>query len=265
MNTYPLEAGSDGALSTVMPAGRLFRAYLTEAKYECVRMFRVPAFAGPFLALPVLLYLLFAVLLYGPALRSEPAGALFTFTAFSILGVIGPGLFAFGITIAMEREQGLFTLKRALPTPPAAYLLSKMLMSMMFVAIVMVTMIAAAPLGHLRLTAGQLLSVAVINIWGALPFCAIGLFIGTRVTGKSAPGFVNLVYFLMLYLSGFLIPLPKSIQWIAFASPAYYLNQLVRRVEGASSQGPPLMHIAILTGFTLALTAIALRRLKRVG
>ena len=51
----------------------------------------------------------------------------------------------------------------------------------------------------------------------------------------------------------------------AFASPAYYLNQLVRRVEGASSQGPPLMHIAILTGFTLALTAIALRRLKRVG
>jgi len=65
-----------------------------------------------------------------------------------------------------------------------------MLMSMLFVAIVMVTMVAAAPVGHLRLGAVQLLSLSMVNILGAMPFCALGLFIGTLATGKSAPALV---------------------------------------------------------------------------
>lgn len=61
-------------------------------------------------------------------------------------------------------------------------------MALLFAVIVMVTMIAAAvSLGHLRLSIGQFFSLAVINILGALPFCALGLFIGTRASAKSAP------------------------------------------------------------------------------
>ena len=108
------------------------RAYWMEAKYESLRMLRAPAFAGPFLGLPVLLYLLFGVLLYGDAVAKDPKTALFIFMGFSVLGVMGPGMFGFGITIAMEREQGLLKLKRAMPAPPAAPLLAKMLMSMLF-------------------------------------------------------------------------------------------------------------------------------------
>ena len=61
-NVSSLEIGG-GSTRAVMPFARLLRAYLTEAKYESVRMLRAPAFAIPFLGLPVALYLLFAVVL----------------------------------------------------------------------------------------------------------------------------------------------------------------------------------------------------------
>ena len=185
MNATALEVpASRAATNRAMPAGRVLNAYLTEAKYETVRMLRTPAFGIPFLCLPVALYLLFAVLLFGAALRADHKSAVFTFAAFDVFGVMGPGLFGFGAVVAMEREQGLLALKRALPMPPASYLTAKLIMAMMFGIIVTATMIAAAlTLGHLPLNAGQCASLTVINILGTLPFCALGLFIGTRTSG----------------------------------------------------------------------------------
>ncbi|HLK62708.1 MAG TPA: ABC transporter permease [Bryobacteraceae bacterium] len=252
-------------MTSTMSGSRLAQAYWSETRYESLRMLRTPAFAGPFLALPVCLYLLFGVVLFGDALSKDPNGALFMFMGFAVFGVMGPGMFGFGVSIAVERDQGLLRLKRALPMPPAAPLLAKMLMAMLFVAIVMITMIAAAPAGHLRISAGHLLSLTVVNILGAAPFCALGLFIGTWASGKSAPAFVNLLYLPMIYLSGFLIPLPKSMQWVERLSPAYHLHQLALAAIGSPSQGAPLVHALILTGLTLVMTALAVRRLARVG
>jgi ABC-2 type transport system permease protein len=228
-------------------------------------MLRAPGFSVPFLLLPVLLYLLFGVLLYGEAMKNDPKAQLFIFMGFATLGVMGPGMFGFGVTIASEREHGLLLLKRALPAPTGAYLLAKMAMSLLFVAIMMITMIAAAFFGDLQLTAGQLLSLSAANILGSAPFCALGLFVGTLATAKSAPAFVNLLYLPMIYLSGFLIPLPPSMQWIAAASPAFHLTQLARSTIGAPSHGSIAVHAIFLAGVTLVLTALAVRRLGRVG
>jgi len=266
MQARSFENGSAVAGSAGMPAGRLWHAYLTEARYESLRMLRAPAFAIPFLGLPAALYLLFAVLLFGEPLRTDPKAALFTFTGFDILGVMGPGLFGFGITLALEREQGLLTLKRALPMPTGASLVAKLAMAMLFGAVVTVTMLAAAlSLGHLPITAFQCLGLAAVNILGAAPFCALGMFIGTRLSGKASPAIANLLYLAMIYLSGILLPMPKSMQAIALISPAYHLDQLAFRVLGAASQGSALVHVAVLAGVTLVLTAISVRRLARVG
>jgi len=264
MSATSSETGRGFVDLTAMPGRRVFGAYLKEARYESVRMLRSPAFGIPFLSLPVALYLLFAVLLFGEALRNDPKAALFVFTGFDVMGVMGPGLFGFGIVVATEREQGLLTLKRALPMPPAAYLLAKMAMAMVFGVIVTATMIAAAlTLGHLPLTVGQCFSIAAINILGALPFCALGLFIGTRVSAKAAPAITNLVYLAMIYLSGIMFPLPKTMQATAVIWPAYHLDQLMFRALGAPSQ--TMIHIAVLASVTLLLTALSIRRLARIG
>jgi ABC-2 type transport system permease protein len=257
---------SDFARGAEMPGSRLLRAYLTEAKYESVRMLRMPGFSIPFLLLPAALYLLFGVVLFGEALRGDPKGALFIFTGFDVMGVMGPGMFGFGITLAMEREQGLLALKRALPMPTGASLIAKMIMAMLFGVIVTATMITAAlTLGHLPLTATQCLQLTTINALGALPFCALGLLLGTLTTARSAPAIINLLYLAMIYLSGFLIPLPKSIEWIALASPAFYLDQLALSALGAASHGAALTQIGVLAGVTLLPATLAIRRLARVG
>jgi ABC-2 type transport system permease protein len=267
MNATAMEIRSDRATANrAMPIGRLWNAYFTEAKYETVRMLRSPAFGIPFLSLPVALYLLFAVLLFGTALRADHKGGIFTFAAFDVFGVMGPGLFGFGAVVAMEREQGLLALKRALPMPPAAYLTAKLIMAMMFGVIVTTTMIAAAlTLGHLPLSAGQCASLTVINILGALPFCALGLFIGTRTSGKAAPAISNIIYLAMIYLSGIMFPLPKSMEATAVIWPAYHLDQLAFRVLGNPSQGAAWVHIVVLAGVTVLFTALSIRRLARVG
>jgi ABC-2 type transport system permease protein len=250
---------------SAMAPSRVLRAYVCEAKYESLRMLRAAAFAGPFLAMPVALYLLFAVLLFGAEISKDPKGALYTFMGFSVLGVMGPGMFGFGITVAIEREQGLLKLKRALPMPPGASLLAKMLMSMLFVAIVMATMVAANPLAHLQLNASQFISVSLVNIVASLPFCAMGFFIGSLTSAKAAPAFVNLLYLPMIYLSGILLPMPKSLHWIALLSPAYHLDQLGLASMGIPSAGTPLVHVLVLLGVTVGLGVFALRRLTRAG
>jgi ABC-2 type transport system permease protein len=124
---------------------------------------------------------------------------------------------------------------------------------------------AALTLGHLPLGAAQCLRLVTINALGALPFCALGLLLGTLTTARSAPAIINLLYLAMIYLSSFLIPLPKSIEWIALASPAFYLDQLALSALGAPSHGAALTHIGVLAGVTFLPAALAIRRLARVG
>ena len=107
----------------------------------------------------------------------------------------------------MERDQGLTRLKRAQPMPPAAYLVAKMVMAILFSAFV------AAAVGMLGvlvrgvpLSAGRLAAMVVVESVGTLPFCAIGLFIGSKVTGRFAPAMANLAYLPLTYLSGLFFP-----------------------------------------------------------
>jgi ABC-2 type transport system permease protein len=262
----PLSNLGDSPLAGVMSTGRLVRAYLAEARFESLRMFRVLGFSLPFLLLPVALYLLFGVVLFGDAVRNDPVAGKFLFAAFAVFGVMGPGMFGFGATIATEREQGLLTLKRALPAPAGSYLLAKLLMTMLFAFIVMATMIPAALLlGHLHLTFSQCANITAVNILGSLPFCAIGLFIGTRASGKAAIAFVNLIYVPMMHVSGLFYPLPKFLRAISPVWPTYHLQQLVFAALGMSSYGNTAVHVAVLVGVTLLLTALSIRRLARVG
>ena len=248
------------------PAGRALRAYFVETKYEFVRMLRVPAFSIPFLGIPVLLLLLFGVLLFGSAVRNDPAAGKFIFTMFAVLGMMGPAMFGFGMGVAVERDQGLLKLKRALPMPPAAYLLAKMFMSMLFGVIIMATMVAASlTLMHLNLGLGQVLKVVLVCILGTLPFSAIGLFLGVWTTARSSPAFVNLAYQLMMHLSGLFYPLPQFMQTIQPIWPTYHLQQLVMNILGAPSRGSTIGHVAALCGVTVVLTLLALRRFKRIA
>ena len=73
-----------------------------------------------------------------------------------------------------------------------------------------------------------------------LPFCAIGLFIGTTVNGQAAPAVINLIYLPMSFLSGLWMPLsmlPAAVHDIAPLWPAYHLGQLALAAVGQAYRG----------------------------
>jgi ABC-2 type transport system permease protein len=257
-----------GAPPSAMPIGRVARAYVKEVRYECLRMLRAPAFAIPFLLLPVPVYLFFGVMLAAPAVAKNPGVANYLFSGFSVFAVMGPALFGAGCVLAVERDAGFLKLKRALPAPPAAYIVAKMAMAMVFAALAMALLLAAAVgVGKISLTAAQLVIMTAVMTIGAIPFAAIGLLIGAYASGSAAPAFANLIFLPMLWLSGLFIPLPKVLERMAVIWPAFHLNQVALGFAGVRefSFVPPLISAAVLLGVTIVCGGLAIRRLARVG
>ena len=248
-----------------MPRARVFNAYLQETRSEILRYLRNPGFLLPILLFPTVFYLMFGVLL-PPGVGEQ---ARYLLASYSTFGVMAPGLFGFGVSLALERDDGLLTLKRALPMPPAAYLAGKMAMAMLVAAAIALLLLGLALLvARVPLTAAQALRLFALETAGVVPFCALGLLLGTLIKGQGAPGLLNMVYLPMAFLSGLWLPLPmmpEFLQRLAPVWPSYHLNQLALSAVGMGGDGDGATHVAALCAFTVACLWLAVRRLRRYG
>jgi ABC-2 type transport system permease protein len=250
-----------------MPTARLWAAYWSDIRFEFLKALRTPAFAVPTLFFPIMFYLLFGVLL--GSMRGNLQMSQYTLATYGVFGAMGPGLFGFGVSLAIDREQGLLRLHQAMPQPAGASLLARAVMAMLFVAIISVLLlIAAVFVANVPVTFGQAIQLFTINVLGALTFCAIGLFVGSWVSGPASPAIVNLIFLPMAFLSGLWWPLqfmPQFLQDIAPAWPAYHLAQMALGVVGVESKGGALGHVAVLASFTLGFFLLAVRRMHGGG
>lgn len=250
-----------------MSASRLWAAYFGEIRFEFIKSLRTPAFAVPTLFFPILFYLLFGVFL--GSMRGNTGMSQYVFATYGVFGAMGPGLFGFGVSLAIEREQGLLTLKQALPQPPGAYLLARAVMAMLFVAIISLALtLMAVLIGGVPLTFSQGARLFLIDVLGALPFCAIGMYVGSLVSGSASPAIVNLIFLPMAFLSGLWLPLqfmPRFLVDIAPTWPSYHLAQMALATVGAPSQGTTAGHIAVLAATTLAFFLLAMRGMHGGG
>jgi ABC-2 type transport system permease protein len=247
-----------------MPRSRVINAYLQEIRSECLRYLRNPGFMLPTLLFPTVFYMMFGVFLS----KAGGEAARYLLAAYGTFGVMAPGLFGFGVSIAMERDNGLLTLKRAQPMPPFAYLAGKMVMAMMIAAaIITLLVLLAVFVAHVPITGAQIAALYLTNVPGVLPFCAFGLLLGSLVKGQGAPAVINMIYLPMAFLSGLWFPvtsLPHTLQQIAPILPSYHLNALaLDAVDIAEVNALP--HVAFLAIFTAVMLWLAARRLRKVG
>ena len=249
-------------MNTLVSDSPSWRCYWLEARCEFLRVWRSPSFAVPTLVFPPMFYLLFGVLLNG----GNGKATSYLLATYGVFGVMAPGLFGFGVAMALDRERGFLALKRALPAPAGAMLLGKMAMAMVFAAIISLILSALAlTLGHVVLSPLQLLALLGIDVFGVLPFCAIGLYIGTTVSGQGAPAVINLLYLPMAFLAGLWMPLsmlPPFFSALAPVWPAWHLSQLALSVVGLGG-GHVAMHAAVLAGVSVVFFLLARRRLAR--
>lgn len=237
-----------------------WRSYALEARCELLRLLREPAYVLPSILFPALFYLLFGVMLSGGGMAAQ-----YTLAGYGVFGTIGAALFGVGVGVATEREQGLLRLRRALPAPPGAWLLAKMLATMAFAAaIVLLLAMLAVSLGGVSLAWRQWSLLFAVNLAGVLPFSALGLYIGSLAGANGSIAVVNVLFLPMVFLSGLWLPLsmlPDLFDRLAPVWPAYHLGQLAFKVLGQDVGDPLWLHLLVLAVTTASFSVLALRRL----
>jgi ABC-2 type transport system permease protein len=237
------------------------RIFALEAKYEFLKLARIPAYAVPTICFPAFFYVIFG-LSFG-AKGGGGEGARYLLATYAALGTVGAALFGFGIGVATERGQGWLLLKRATPMPPLAYFFAKLVMSLMFsgITVLLLTTLGVA-FGGVRFEPAQWLALAGVILCGAIPFCALGLALGLLLGPNSAAPVVNLIYLPLAFASGLWMPvdmLPTIFQKIAPFLPAYHYSQLALGTIGMSRDAATAQHLVYLAVFTVVCVLVALR------
>lgn len=242
-------------------------AWIAEARYEALRVLRRPAYFVPVLVLPIVFFLMFGV-----ALAKQNGGAeatLQVFIGYGIFGVLAATVMGLASAVATEREFGLLQLKRALPVPPGAYLGAKAFTALAIAGTVnLLLAVLAATVGHVQLLLWQWAAIVGIHLLGGLPFAAIGLYIGSRVSAAAAPGIANAVYLPLSFLGGLWVPLqflPPVLKTVAHALPSYHLLQLPLTVVGRGAGESAWLHVGYLAIVAIVFFVLARQRLTFDG
>src|SRR5258708_22522084 len=212
------------------------RICFKEAKYEFLKSLRNPMYSVSTLLFPIMFYILFGLVM-GRQMIGGIRTTVYLIPSYGTFGVMGASLFGTAASLASERGLGWLQVKRASPMPPFAYFLAKVVMSLIFSAIVITLLfLLGVTFGGVHLPALNLAKLALTLIAGSLPFCAMGLAIGYFAGPTSAPAFINIFYLPMSFCSGLWMPimfLPTIIQQIAVFLPSYHLAQLALSRVGA--------------------------------
>jgi ABC-2 type transport system permease protein len=136
-----------------------------------------------------------------------------------------------GAMISIERAQGWTRQLRLTPLSPLAYVLIKMLTSMVlgFVSVLAVYIVGFAT--HKPSMPGYLWIVTALCVWiGALVFAPFGLFLGYLLPTENVMQFMGFIMILLAFGGGLFVPLsqyPHALQVLAKFTPLYGVNQLV--------------------------------------
>ena len=231
--------------------------YLSETRYEWLKTIRNKAFTLPALLFPLMFYLFFGVLFS----HGNVQAATYLLCTYGVFGVMGPGLFSFGVSLAVERAQGWQALKAASPMPAGAQIFARLCVASVFSLIIVLGLsLMGALFGGVVFSLSQWLTLMLIWVLGGLPFCLLGLTLGCVLKADSAPSVINVIYLPMAFLSGLWMPLtvlPAFFEQLALVFPAYHVAQLALKVAALDSQQPVLMHLLVLLGFTVVFFVLA--------
>ena len=212
---------------------RSVRIFLTEARYEFVRLLRTRGFSLSIIGFPVAFYIFFGLVMNRGEMIHGVSVAKYMLATYSVFGMIGAALFGVGVGLSGELS--------ASPMPPLAYLLAKCSSAMAFgVIIVCLLSLLGVTAAHVSLTAFEFGRLIGLTMVGVIPFACMGMALALLVPFNSAPGFANMIYLPMSFCGGLWVPimmLPHVMQKFALLLPTYHLSQLVLGAFGYASAG----------------------------
>ncbi|MEA5446707.1 ABC transporter permease [Gammaproteobacteria bacterium AB-CW1] len=247
-------------------AGSTARALWLETETECARLLRMPESLVPTIAFPAFFYTLFGLVF---DMGASNSAATYYLAMMGSIGVIGTGLMGTAIGTASERSGGWLDMRRVMSLPRSGWVVAKLVANLFAGLLALLPLFfLAAVFGEVRLNQGQWIGLALTLLIGGLPFCAIGLMIGSSMGERAAIAIANLIFLPMLFFSGLMIPLaffPDWLQGIAPLLPAWHLGELALMQTRGDSAGQ-LVHWLVLlawAGLASGLSAWLLRRSRQ--
>jgi ABC-2 type transport system permease protein len=197
---------------------------------------------------------------------TEPGSRYVDFLIPGLVGmnVMSTGMWGIGYTIVEMRQKKL--LKRLVATPMSRghFLLSFVLVRMLFLLIEVPLLFAFGVLAFDLPMRGPIAVLGLVSALGALAFAGLGLLVASRARNtQTVGGLINLVMLPMFVLSGVFFSsgnFPERLQPFIRALPLTALNDALRAVmnEGAGLAGVA-PEAALLAGLGVVTFGVALR------
>ncbi|WP_432564802.1 ABC transporter permease [Kineococcus sp. SYSU DK003] len=262
--------------STARRAGSRFGFAGLAVRTEVRAGLRTPEFAVLGMALPLILYAIFAL---PNADSTLPGGTSFGLVMLAGIGCYGSltlGIVVFGEDVAKDRARGWLRTLAATPVPAGAYQLGKLGAGFVH-GLLMVSALClfAGLVGSVDLSAGEWLALGALLVAGVLLFSPLGFAIAYLARPRAAVVVTNVLFLPLSFLSGFFVPLselPDVIGRIAQWLPSYHFGQLVLQtvvddtdiaaLTGLSVQ-PVAVNVAWVLGSAVVFAAVALAAAHR--
>jgi len=232
----------------------------TYARYEVLRTFRNRWFFLFSLAFPLLLFFLVAGPNRDASLDDLP------FPLYYMAGMAAWGsmaaVVASGARIAVERQVGWHRQLRTTPLRPSAYLATKVLTGYLMAGVTIVALYLAGTVLGVRAPAGDWLAMTGLLLVGLLPFAALGVFLGHRLSADAMGPALGGTVTLFALLGGAWGPFASG-GWMRQLSellPSYWLVQAGHMATGAGTW--PLRGWLVVAAWAVALGALAVRAFR---
>lgn len=239
--------------------------YVREARAEIWRALRMPEFAVPTLALPLLFYVMFALVLAPPG----SGNGSYLLATYGVFAALGPALFGFGAGVGNDRETGLLALKQVSPLPVSAYLCARLAVALLFTLMVLLPLYALAALvAGVVLPGSAWLQLLAVHAASVLPFGLLGLAIGLTLRSAGALAVSNLLFLLLALLGGLWMPaflFPDWLQQLGALLPSSHLAALALAAVGRAPPTSLAGHAAAALAATLLFAACAVVAWRRAA
>lgn len=168
------------------------------------------------------------------SIGTETGGNGFTLGAFILPSVLGMfvtfGMFLVIQYLVAEREDGTLLRAKATPNGIRSYLIGKLVtVSGTILAYLVILLVPGLFIVHgLAITSiASWLTLAWVLLLGFVATQTIGAILGALISSPRATGYLSLLIFGLVAISGIFYPitaLPQWLQWIAQAFPMYWLG-----------------------------------------
>ena len=172
---------------------------------------------------------------------------------------------ACGAMVSIERASGWSRQLRVTPLSPAAYIVIKMLTSLVLAAGAVAAVYVLGAVTNKVSMPSDLWVITGLCVWiGSLLFAAFGLFIGYLLPSENVMQIIGFALTLLCFAGGLFIPLSQfspGLQTFAKFTPVYGLSQLVHYpLAGGTLEWSWILNLVVWLAIFVAGAAWRLRR-----